>query len=275
MIPTQVEDIIRSMFQKGMLKDVPQSWSEDQVVDYMTRLNDPILRKGKIPTIEDEELSKAPEWARVLSLRLDQLSDLVPVFRRMNQERTRKAEQTAQRTRLFSLDTDEEKDLFAKEEKAPLKEQFHDFTRDNMEGATPGPESYPKPEAYPYDEQKAKRDSTDLAMNSGTRRRGEMRRAEERGPVQSGSEDLKRRVFGRLMEAQKREKESLEMEREIKNLPTHIEDLVRKLADTPFNKWSTPDMVEIEKFLTPEQATQLSDIAQERTEKRVKKLFLQ
>jgi len=35
--------------------------------------------------------------------------------------------------------------------------------------------------------------------------------------------------------------------------------------------WSTPDMIEIEKYLTPEQATQLSDIAQERTEKRVKK----
>lgn len=248
MIASQVEDILRSMFQKGMLKDIPQSWSEDEVVDFMSRLNDPILSKGKIPEKGDEDLIKAPEWARALSLRLDQLTDLVPVFRRMNQERTRKAEQTAQRTRLFNLDTDEEKDLLAEEEKTPPtkeyplepKEQFHDYTQDN----------------------------SDLTMRSGTKRR-----EGERGPVQTnpGSEELKRKLFNQLMDAQKRENESLEAERTIKSLPGRIEDLVRKLINTPFNKWSTSDMIDIEKYLTPEQATQLSDMAQERTEKRVKR----
>jgi len=251
MIPSQVEDILRSMFQKGMLKDVPSSWSEDEVVDFMSRLNDPILSKGKVPERGDEKLSKAPEWAKALSLRLDQLTDLVPVFRRMNHERTRKAEQAAQRTRLFNLDTDEEKDLLAEEEKTP-------------------PKKYPlEPEAYPYDEQKTKRGSSDLTMNSGTKRKEEMRRAEERGPVQAGSEELKRRLFNQLREGQRREKEALELEREIKNLPGRIEDIARRLVDIPFNKWSVKDMTDVEKYYTPEQVSWLADAAEKRTRRRV------
>jgi hypothetical protein len=251
MIASQVEDILRSMFQKGMLKDIPQSWSEDEVVDFMSRLNDPILSKGKVPEKGDEDLIKAPEWAKKLSLTLDQLTDLVPVFRRMNQERTRKAEQTAQRTRLFNLETDEEKDLFSKEEKTPPK--------------------YPlEPEKYPYGEQRTKRGSDGLAMNSGTRRKEEMRRAEERGPVQAGSEELKRRLFDQIREGQRRENEALEIEREIKSLPGRIENLARKLIDIPFNKWSVRDMTEVERYFSPEQVNWLTDAAQARTERRAK-----
>jgi len=272
MIPSQVEDILRSMFQKGLLKDIPSGWNEDEVVDFMSRLNDPIL-KGKTPE-RDEKLDEAPEWAKQLDLRLNQLTELVPVFRRMNQKRTQEAEQSAQRLRLFNsqFESEEERALLRQEKKPkpsayPLESEFHDYTQDNMASE---PETYPpKPEAYPYEEQRTKRGSSDLAMNSGTKRKEKMRRAEERGPVQAGSEELKRRLFGQLMEGQRREKEALEIEREIKSLPGRIEDLARRLIDVPFNKWSVRDMTEVEKYFTPEQVTWIADVAASRTERKI------
>jgi hypothetical protein len=284
MIASQVEEVLRSMFQKGMLKDIPPSWSEDEVVDYMGRFNDSTLNKGKVPEKGDEKLDEAPEWAKQLDLRLNQLQDLVPVFERMNRERAQEAEQAAKRTRLFNsqFETEEERALLQQEKKLkpdayPLepKEQFHDYTQDNMasgpEGVAPGPETYPKleaypyePEKYPYGEQKAKRKSDNLTMRSGTKRKEEVRRAEERGPVQAGSEELKRRLFNQLIDAQRKQNEALEVEREIKALPERITDLAKKLAKTPFGKWSVQEMSDAVKYFTAEQVSQIVKVSEER-----------
>lgn len=284
MITGQAEDILRSMFQKGMLKDIPPSWSEEEVVDYMSRFNDCLINKGKIPEKGDEKLDEAPEWAKQLDSRLNQLQDLLPVFERMNRERAQEAEQAAKRLRLFNsqFETEEERALFQQEKKPepdtyPLepKEQFHDYTQDNMtggpEGVAPGPEAYPKPEAYPYEaekypygEQKSKRKSDNLTMRSGTKRKEEARRAEERGPVQAGSEELKRKLFNQLIDAQRKQNEALEAEREIKALPERITDLAKKLAKTPFGKWSVQEMSDAVKYFTAEQVSQIVKVSEER-----------
>jgi len=114
------------------------------------------------------------------------------------------------------------------------------------------------------------RENKDLTYNAGTRRRKEFRPAEGRpGAIESGSEDLRRRMFGRLTNAQKRENEDLETERKIKSLPGRIEDLARKLIDIPFNKWTVQDMTDVEKYFTPEQVTWIADVAASRTERKI------
>jgi len=268
MIASQVEEVLRSMFQKGMLKDIPPSWSEDEVVDYMSRFNDSNLIKGKAPEKCDwEKLDEAPEWAKQLDLRLNQLQDLVPVFERMNRERAQEAEQAAKRLRLFNsqFETDEERTLLAAErekqkpEAYPLepREQFHDYTQDNL--VTPGPEKYPyEPETYGGTEQKAKRKSdSNLTMSSGTKRKEERRKAEEGKYPETGSEELKRKLLGQLMDAQKRADEKAESEREIKALPERITGLARKLAKTPFGRWTVQEMSDAVKYFTPQQVSEL------------------
>jgi uncharacterized protein YaaR (DUF327 family) len=274
MITGQAEDILRSMFQKGMLKDIPPSWSEEEVVDYMSRFNDYLINKGKTPEKGDEKLDEAPEWAKELDLRLNQLQDLVPVFERMNRERAQEAEQAAKRLRLFNsrFETDEERTLLAAErekqkpEAYPLepREQFHDYTQDNL--VTPGPEKYPyEPETYGGTEQKAKRKSdSNLTMSSGTKRKEERRKAEEGKYPETGSEELKRKLFNQLMDAQKRQNEALESEREIKALPERITDLAKRLSKTPYGKWTVADMSEAVKYFTADQVSQLVRISEER-----------
>jgi uncharacterized protein YaaR (DUF327 family) len=202
----------------------------------------------------------------------------------MNRERAQEAEQAAKRLRLFNsqFETEEERALLRQEKKPkpdayPLepKEQFHDYTQDNMasgpESVASEPETYPKleaypyePEKYPYGEQKAKRKSDNLTMRSGTKRKEEVRRAEERGPIQAGSEELKRRLFNQLMDAQKKADEVSRTEREIKALPARITDLAKRLSKTPFGKWTVQDMSEAVKYFTAEQVSQIVKVSEER-----------
>ena len=106
----------------------------------------------------------------------------------------------------------------------------------------------------------------DLTMGSGTRRRRELRAAEKdrAGPVRSGSEELRRRMFNQVINAEKRENEALEIEREVEVLPERISNLADRLSKTPFGKWTTKDMINAEKYFTPEQVQQIAELSERR-----------
>jgi len=106
----------------------------------------------------------------------------------------------------------------------------------------------------------------DLTMGSGTRRRRELTAAEKdrAGPVRSGSEELRRRMFNQVTGAEKRENEALEIERNAEALPERITNLADRLSKTPFGKWTAKDMINAEKYFTPEQVQQIAELSERR-----------
>jgi hypothetical protein len=106
----------------------------------------------------------------------------------------------------------------------------------------------------------------DLTMGSGTKRRRELKPAEKdrAGPVRAGSEELRRRIFNPVINAEKRENEALKMEGEAQVLPERISNLANRLSKTPFGKWTAEDMISAEKYFTPEQVQQIAELSERR-----------
>lgn len=106
----------------------------------------------------------------------------------------------------------------------------------------------------------------DLTMGSGTKRRRELRAAEKdrAGPVRAGSEELRRRMFNQVTDAEKRENKALEIEREVEVLPERITNLADRLSKTPYGKWTAKDMMDAEKYFKPDQVRQIAEVAERR-----------
>jgi hypothetical protein len=105
----------------------------------------------------------------------------------------------------------------------------------------------------------------DLSMRNGIKPMPDPERVR---PIQAQNEDLKRRLFGKLTEAEQDAKRLGREIVELKALPDHIRQLATRLSKTPFQRWTPQDMAEVEKYFTPDQAHAIAEASQKNVKTR-------
>jgi hypothetical protein len=107
---------------------------------------------------------------------------------------------------------------------------------------------------------------TDLRFRSGSRHLKERTPAEEgKSPsTQAKNEDLRRRMFNPVTDAEKGENEAVALEEEAAALPSRIRNLAERLSKTPFGHWTAKDMKDAEKYFKPDEVRQIAEVAERR-----------
>lgn len=142
--------------------------------------------------------------------------------------------------------------------------QFPDYTKQNMEKdpqtlariglARATMSSLNEEERKEVVREFVKSRSKDLTFQSGARQVKEKMPAEggKSPPVQMRNEDLKRRMFGKLTDAVKGENESNTLLEEAEALPEKICNIVERLSEKPFHKWTPEELSSAQKYFSPE-----------------------
>lgn len=102
---------------------------------------------------------------------------------------------------------------------------------------------------------KSKSGTRDLTFRSGSRQSKEKLPVEEGKlhSTQARNEDLRRRMFGKVTDAMKRENEAIALEENAAALPDRIKNLAERLSEIPLGHWTAKDMQEAEKYFTADQ----------------------
>jgi len=101
----------------------------------------------------------------------------------------------------------------------------------------------------------------DLSRHSGTKRRTEEKKRILPGSLAVQNTERVRRNFNLIREAQRKEKEKLEMPAVKRSIELKIKGLVKEVTSKPVNKWTAKNMQDLEQYFTPNQVRQMMDIA--------------